>query len=310
MDALAVAIRFGLYLDLMALFGLPLFGLYGLRGAERVPKGLRALRLLYAGAAVAGLLLSGLAILVLTASMSGVPIAQVDSSSVSMLVFETSIGLAWRVRLVALSLFIAVALAVKPASRAYGPALSVLSAVALATLSWNGHGAMTEGTAGDVHLISDIAHLLAAGVWLGALVSLSYLLFRPRRTMTSEHIEVSHRALASFAFVGTAVVTALVLTGLINSWFLIGSQGVAAIFESLYGQLLVAKLLLFLLMLGLAALNRYRMTPALEAAIAQGEHNKAVTALHMSLAVEASSAVAILAIVAWLGTLAPPLSAT
>lgn len=306
MEGLTIAVRFGLYLDLAALFGLPLFGLYGLRGAERSPKGVGALRLLYAVAAIAGLILSGLAILALTASMSGVPLGQVDSSSISMLVFETGIGLAWQVRVAALLLFLAVALLADPASRFGGPTLALLGGVALATFAWSGHGAMTEGTAGTVHLASDIVHLLAAGVWLGALLALSYLLFRPRRIMTSAHVDVSHRALASFAFVGTGVVTVLVLTGLINSWFLIGLQGAGSILESVYGQLLVAKLLLFLVMLALAAMNRYRMTPALEAAIARGDHNAAVTGLRTSLAMETGSAVAILALVAWLGTLAPP----
>ena len=306
MEQLAIAVRFGLYLDLMALFGLPLFGLYGLKGAERSPEGLRALRLLYAALAVAGLILAGLAILGLTASMLGVPLGQVDASSISMLVFETGIGVAWQARMAALLLFLGVALTADPAGRVGGAALAFLGGVALSTFAWSGHGAMTEGTAGSVHLVSDIVHLLGAGVWLGALIALSYLLFRPRRIMTAAHVDVSHRALASFAFVGTFVVTVLVLTGLINSWFVIGLQGVGSILDSLYGQLLVAKLLLFLAMLGLAAINRYRMTPALEAAIARGDHNAAVTGLRTSLAMETGSAVAILALVAWLGTLAPP----
>jgi putative copper resistance protein D len=309
MDGLAIAIRFGLYLDLMALFGLPLFGLYGLKGAERSLDGLRALRLLYAAAAVGGLLLSGLAILALTASMLGVPLGEVDASSLSMLVFETGIGLAWQARMAALLLFLAVALTADPASRFAGSALALLGGIALATFAWSGHGAMTEGTAGTVHLVSDILHLLGAGAWLGALMALSYLLFRPRRIVTAAHVEVSHGALASFAFVGSSVVTILVITGLINSWFLVGLEGAGSILESLYGQLLVAKLLLFFVMLGLAAINRYRMTPALEAAIARGDHSAAVTGLRTSLAVETGSALAILALVAWLGTLAPPLSA-
>jgi putative copper resistance protein D len=309
MEWLGIVVRFGLYLDQMALFGLPLFALYGLRGAERSPEGLRSFRRFLAAAALAGLLLSGLAILALTASMSGVSLGQVEPSSLSMLVFETDIGLAWQARMAALGLFLVVALVADPAGRAGSWALALLAGIALATLAWSGHGTMTEGAAGTVHLVSDIIHLLASGVWLGALLALSYLLFRPSRSMTSAHVEASHRALASFAFVGTGVVTILVLTGLINSWFLIGVGGAASILEGLYGQLLVAKLLLFLVMLALAAMNRYRMTPALEAAIARGDHSAAVTGLRTSLAVETGSAVAVLALVAWLGTLAPPLAA-
>ena len=306
MEAVTVVVRFGLYLDLMALFGLPLFGLYGLRGVERSVEGVRSLRLLYAVAAVAGLLLSGLGIIVLAASMSGVPLGQVDGSSVSMLVFETSIGTAWQVRVVALLLLLGAALFLNVAKHVPASVIAVLSGTALATLAWGGHGAVTEGTAGTIHLGSDIIHLLAAGVWIGALLSLSYLLFRPRRKITAAHVSVTHRALGSFAFVGTAVVTLIVLTGLINSWLLVGLQGASSILESIYGQLLVAKLLLFLVMLGLAAVNRYRMTPALEAAIERSDHSAAVNGLRATLAVETASAIVILALVAWLGTLAPP----
>ena len=310
MEGFAVAIRFGLYLDLMALFGLPLFGLYGLRGVERSVEGVRSLRLLYATAAMAGLFLSGLAIIVLAASMSGVSLGQVDASSISMLVFETSIGTAWQVRMVALFLLLGAALVLNVARHVPASMIAVVGGTALASLAWGGHGTVTEGTAGTIHLGSDIIHLFAAGVWTGALLSLSYLLFRPRRKITDAHVDITHRALASFAFVGTAVVTMIVLTGLINSWFLIGLDGAGSILESVYGQLLVAKLILFLVMLALAGINRYRMTPALEAAIARSDHSAAVNDLRMTLAVETGSAIAILAVVAWLGTLAPPVSMT
>ena len=305
MEAIAVAIRFGLYLDLMALFGLPLFGFYGLRGVERSVEGVRSLRRLYALTAAAGLVFSGLGIIVLAASMSGVPLGQVDASSISLLVFETTIGTAWQVRMAALVLVLGAALFLNVAKHVPASLIAVAGGVGLATLAWGGHATATEGTAGTIHLGSDVIHLLAAGIWTGALLSLSYLLFRPRRKITDAHVGITHRALASFAFVGTAVVTLIVLTGLVNSWFLIGLQGAGSILASFYGELLIAKLLLFLLMLGLAAVNRYRMTPALEAAIARSDHSAAVNGLRATLAVETGSAVFILALVAWLGTLAP-----
>jgi copper resistance protein D len=68
---------------------------------------------------------------------------------------------------------------------------------------------------------------------------------------------------------------------------------------SRYGWLLGAKLVLFCGMLALAGINRWRLTPALE----RGEH--AIAALRLSLCVETSAAIGILALVAWLGTLDP-----
>ena len=77
----------------------------------------------------------------------------------------------------------------------------------------------------------------------------------------------------------------------------------------LYGQLLLAKLALFAAMLALAAANRFRLTPAFGKAIAQGDGSCAVAALRRSLAAEAGAALLILGLVAWIGTLAPPMSA-
>ncbi|MFT6568809.1 MAG: putative copper resistance protein D, partial [Sphingomonas echinoides] len=72
-----------------------------------------------------------------------------------------------------------------------------------------------------------------------------------------------------------------------------------------YGQLLLAKLALFALMLGLAALNRFRLTPRFEASIAASDHRGALGALRRSLGAETGCIIAILALVAWLGTLEP-----
>jgi putative copper resistance protein D len=63
---------------------------------------------------------------------------------------------------------------------------------------------------------------------------------------------------------------------------------------------------LFLVMLVLAAANRFRLVPALEAAIDAGDNRRARDAMRRSLLLEIGCAVAILALVAWLGTLEPP----
>lgn len=81
-----------------------------------------------------------------------------------------------------------------------------------------------------------------------------------------------------------------------------------ALFASLWGQLLLAKLALFAVMLGLAWANRFRLTPALAASIVGGDHARAVCALRQSLIFETAAALVILILVAWLGLLAPPMS--
>jgi putative copper resistance protein D len=220
----------------------------------------------------------------------------------------TNAGMAWLVRMGALLLFLMVAMGRHGPGKGGMWMASLLGAVALSSVVWAGHGVMDEGTIGLVHLGADIIHLLAAGVWVAALLALTTLLFRPHSRMTRAHVEFSHRALASFAVVGTVVVSLLVLTGVVNSWLLIGPDQFGALLRSLYGQLLLVKLLLFVAMLGLAAANRFYMTPALEQRIASGDHVAAVNGLRKSLLAETGCVLAILGLVAWLGTLEPPVS--
>ena len=66
-----------------------------------------------------------------------------------------------------------------------------------------------------------------------------------------------------------------------------------------------AELLLFAAMLVLAGLNRWRLTPALGVAVHNDNPASALAGLRRSLLAEGSAALAILAVVAWLGTLEP-----
>lgn len=183
-----------------------------------------------------------------------------------------------------------------------------LGTVATASLAWMGHGAATEGSLGTVHLASDLLHVLAAAIWLGALAGfLGLLIAGPK---TPEARAGLHTALARFAGIGSAAVAVLILTGTVNSWILVGPDRLESLWTASYGRLLGLKLLAFLAMLGLAAANRYRLTPALGRSLgsrtgADAEH----AALRRSIAAEAALGVTVLLLVAWFGTLAPPAAA-
>lgn len=297
-----IGVRFALYGVQGGLFGLSAFSLYGLRAGERVSA--LALRPWLVASAVLGLLLSAVALALLAAAMMGTPPWPVDRDAVGMLLDQPGIGTAWKLRVAALA--VAALAALFTARRGlWLVVVALASGAALATLAWTGHGAMNEGTVGWVHLAADILHLVAAGAWTGALLGLVLLVARPARRVDATHLALSHRALHGFGTVGTIVVATLVVTGLINAWLLVGPGNVRALGTTLYGQLLLAKLALFALMLGLAALNRFRLTPQFEASIAASDHRGALGALRRSLGAETGCIIAILALVAWLGTLEP-----
>jgi copper resistance protein D len=139
--------------------------------------------------------------------------------------------------------------------------------------------------------------------------ALPLLVARPAAGTDAGHLRATHRALDGFARIGTIVVAVIVASGLANAWLLVGPSGLGALPGTLYGQLLLAKLALFAAMLGCAAMNRYRLAPMLSARIAQSDHRSAIVALRVSLALETGCAGIVLALVAWLGTLQPIISA-
>lgn len=181
---------------------------------------------------------------------------------------------------------------------------AIAGTVACGSFAWMGHGAATEGGAGYVHLVADIAHSLAAAVWIGALVNLTFLLSAHARLR--ENDRVICESLVGFSGIGSAAVAVLVVSGVVNSWFLIGIDRLTDFWTTLYGQVLSAKLVVFGGMVLLAASNRYFLTPHLEQALSAGSSQaKAIIILRRSLFLETLAAITVLALVAWLGTLPP-----
>ncbi|WP_298814272.1 copper homeostasis membrane protein CopD [uncultured Sphingomonas sp.] len=301
-----IAVRFALYMTLSGLFGLSTFGLYGLKGGERADA--IALRPWLVGCGLLGLLFSCIALALLAAAMAGAPPWPVVREAIGMLLTRSATGTAWETRMIALVVGTIFALIARGRTAPLG-LVAVAAGIALATLAWTGHGAMDEGATGWVHLLADILHLWAAGAWVGALLGLTLLVTRAPSRVDVAHLRLSHRALHGFGLAGTILVGTIVVTGLVNGWLLVGVGNLQRLPDTLYGQLLLAKLALLGAMLGLASLNRFRLTPALERSIAAADLRGALGTLLRSLAIEGGCAITILALVAWLGTLEPPVSA-
>ncbi len=294
-----VAVRWGLYLVLGALFGLPDFAIYGL--PQTASATVLPLRLPVIALSVLGIALSVAAILLMTAAMSGVGVMAVDQATLTMILTQTSIGWAWIARVIALFAILMLALPARRWTYVYSWCSTLLAAVAVASLAWTGHGAAGEGNLGNAQLIGDIIHLLAASAWVGALVAFLILMSTAR---DSEALALAHVALTGFARAGTIIVGLLIATGLLNLYILVGPDRLLALGASDYGRVLLAKLALFGLMLLLAAGHRWRLAPAL----GNDPAHAAIARLRTSLWLEFLAAVAILAAVAWLGTLPPPAS--
>jgi len=303
-DQTFIVIRFLLYLDLMVLFGLPLFELYALKGVLKKPVSLFSVWSFFFTLISAGIVLSLANMLLVAQSMSGVSDpGELTLHIIEMVVGETAVGMSWVVRLVALAIaFIGLGLRLRNAvlSRYV---LMLAGGTALATLAWGGHAAMNDGVSYYVHLLSDIVHLSAAGAWVGALTAFTVLLSIKKASKAAYALQLSG-ALTWFSRAGTVIVISIVITAVVN-FVLITEKPLSTLPGSIYGLLLVIKTALFFLMLLLAAANRFRLAPKLENALLQGHYKAGIALMRKSIITEFTVAVLILAIVAWLGTLSP-----
>lgn len=287
------------YLGAAALLGIPLllvrlqpFGSPA-TGEAAWPRGLLG------GISAALAVSSLLGLFVQTAMMAGSLNAALDPASLQAVALDLGLGRAAIVR----ALCGAVALVlVLSCPRPAWKALIGCGLVACASLAWMGHGAATEGSGLMVHLVSDILHACAAGAWMGALAGFVWMI---RPGASDQSLIPLHQALNGFSGIGTAAVATLVVTGLVNSWFLITPAGLESLSHTSYGRLLIAKLGLFALMLVLAATNRFLFTPRLGQALDDGAPHAPIGWLRRSLWLEATTGLAVLALVAWLGMLTP-----
>jgi putative copper resistance protein D len=188
--------------------------------------------------------------------------------------------------------------------RGTGMILVALAVVFLGSLAWSGHASGTPGIAGDVHITADVLHLVAAGTWIGGLVPFALLFAAARRAASPAVASIAREAALRFSTLGVIAVGIILATGSVNTYMLAGS--VPALLETDYGHLLLVKFGLFLTMVGIAALNRLRLTPRLSSARTVVDAQRQ---LQRNSLIEAVMGLLILVIVGALGTLPPGLHA-
>lgn len=130
-------------------------------------------------------------------------------------------------------------------------------------------------------------HVLAAGAWIGSLPALAILVshLEPRQ---------ANQTAGRFSIIGIVAVLILIETSVMQSILLIGGFG--GWFGTPYGQLAILKVLGLILLLVLATVNRFLLTPQL---INGGR------ALVTSVAIETAIGVAVVFVAAQIATTAP-----
>ncbi|KHS48636.1 copper homeostasis membrane protein CopD [Novosphingobium subterraneum] len=273
-----LAARAAAYLALLLVAGVPLHAL-----AAGQVLAFRA-RLVLALLAIVAAFASAWWALESVAAMAGITLAELDQATAEVVLAQTPLGKVMEWRLTALA---AVFLACFVPLRVLRlPILALAGSVALGSVAWTGHAGASEMA---LHRVSDVAHVLAAATWIGALAVFV--------TSALSREGADNAALARFARTGSVVVAVLILTGLLNT---LAIAGWPMMFEARWFSILAVKLALFAVMLALAAGNRWRIVPALE----RGESG-ATARLRRSLVLEFAAGLGVVGAVALLGVLDP-----
>ncbi|NJC32613.1 putative copper resistance protein D [Sphingomonas jejuensis] len=299
-EAGPIAARFLHYAALVLVFGAFAYASYG-AGSASVTRRLGRLGL----ASSAMLLLAAAAVLIATVAGLGGGFASLSDATLwSAVVTETDFGRVWSVRLVMAALLIAVAVVTwRRPVRALRRTGLLLAGGLVVTVALTGHATAQEGVAGLFHRTADAAHLLAAAVWLGALPPLLFLLAQDASGVRGD-LETASARLVAFHSIGLAAVAVLVVSGAVNSWFLV--ESLDRLFTTTYGGILLAKLAVFATMIGLAASNRLRLVPALASSLTSGCDSERVRSrLRLHIRAELALGLLVLLAVAILGTIVP-----
>lgn len=163
----------------------------------------------------------------------------------------------------------------RPPQAAYAGAVLVAAAL-IVTPTFAGHAS----TSGALAVAADIAHVLAASVWVGGLAFVVIALWLARE----QRWPLATRAVPRFSLMAMGSVGVLLLAGIVNGYLQVRTW--RGLWETDYGLLLSAKVALILPLLALGAYNNRYAVPRLRAGVAQpGERRRFLRAAGAELVV-------------------------
>ena len=250
------------------------------------------------------ILLSGIAWFALVAvNMSGQPL----SNEILKIVWaQTQFGAVWKIRLLLwFDAAIAALLFCSSRFQIAFPSFSIwlqlfFGSALLGSLAWAGHGRETSAW----HLGADVLHLLVAGFWPTGLLPLILFLRKLRQIPEPIRWNLIFALVRRFSALSLGSVALLAATGLINSWFLVGSF--SNLLEQPYGRWLLAKIILFGFTMAIGAMNLLRLKPRLLIENSQAQNSETTVAqLQLNVRMELILGTVIIIVVAILGILPP-----
>lgn len=244
-----ITLRFIHFASLMLVYGCALYGAWLAPASIRLLMTRRFLHLQRHAAAWS--VISAAFMLAIQGGLMGGGWPDVFSVSVWGAVLQTRFGAVWiwQIILALVTLAVVVIAPVKMQRR-----LLILTVAQFILLAGVGHATMRDGVVGTLQQINHALHLLCAAAWFGGLLPVVYCMRMAQGRWRQHAIS----AMMRFSRYGHFFVAGVLLTGIGNTLFI---TGFTAIWQTTYGQLLLLKCALVVLMVAIALTNRYVLVP-------------------------------------------------
>lgn len=244
-----VTLRFIHFTALMLVFGSALYGAWLAPLSIRRLMSRRFLRLQQHAALWS--FLSALLMLAIQGGLMGSGWQDVISVSTWVAVLHTQFGGVWLWQIV-LALVTLVAALIVP--RNLPRLLLLLTLAQFALLTGVGHATLHSGGIGALQQTNHALHLICAAAWFGGLLPVMYCMHLARGRWQQQAVYTMMR----FSRYGHLAVAGVLLTGIANILFI---QSFSLPLWAAWGQLLLLKCALVLLMVVIALANRYLLVP-------------------------------------------------
>jgi copper transport protein len=173
----------------------------------------------------------------------------------------------------------------------------VLAAGLLSTSTFTGHAAVASPRAAG--LLNDLVHLAAGSTWFAGIILLA--VFLPdawRGRAEPERLSLLAPVVVRFSQVALISIAIVAVTGVVNSLLNVASFG--DLFGSAYGLTLTLKLLLFVGVIAMGAVNHFVLRDRMARAVTGGSPTVAHVTFRRTIAIELTIAVAIMGASGWL----------
>jgi len=171
----------------------------------------------------------------------------------------------------------------KKPGRAWWSLWGLLSMTLLATWSFAGHAAVSNPA--WAALINDIVHLAAGSTWFAGIVILAVILPDVwQNKKQPDRLRILSEVVSRFSRLALIAIGVVAITGTINSFFNVESPG--DLVDSGYGITLTIKIVLFLGIVALGAVNHFLVRRRLQNAVMEGSSSDPYALFRKTIATE------------------------